>query len=84
MPADDAQALEESYGFLRTLNNRLRIERDQPVEDLEREGERLLGAGAPARLRGDERGSGAPLLADYARHRQQVRALYARWFRVGE
>ncbi len=78
----DAAALEESYAFLRTLTNRLRIERDQPVEALEREGERL-----PALARrlgydgaGDE--VGRHLLADYARHRERVRALYERWFGV--
>jgi len=76
----DAAALEESYAFLRTLTHRLRIERDQPVEALERGGEHLP---ALARRLGYE-GAGDTiarrLLDDYARHRERVRALYTRWF----
>ena len=60
VPRDDAASLEQSYAFLRALANRLRIERDQPVEALERAGEGVADAGAPARLRGYERGGGAP------------------------
>jgi glutamate-ammonia-ligase adenylyltransferase len=77
---DEAAALEESYAFLRMLTNRMRIERDQPVEALEREGERLpalarrLGYDGP----GDE--AARRLLDDYGRHSARVRALYERWF----
>jgi glutamate-ammonia-ligase adenylyltransferase len=80
LPRPDAEALEESYAFLRTLTNRLRIERDQPVEALEREGDRLPALARRLGYEGDE--VGRRLLADYARHRERVRGLYERWFGV--
>ncbi|HEY2388509.1 MAG TPA: bifunctional [glutamate--ammonia ligase]-adenylyl-L-tyrosine phosphorylase/[glutamate--ammonia-ligase] adenylyltransferase [Candidatus Binatia bacterium] len=82
MARADAVALGESYAFLRTLTNRLRIERDQPVEALEREGERLPALARRLGYEGSGDEVGRRLLADYARHRERVRALYERWFGV--
>ncbi len=82
VPPADAASLEKSYAFLRALTNRLRIERDQPVEALERAGE---GLAALARRLGYEGGNeevSRRLLEDYARHRERVRSLYTRWFNV--
>ncbi|MBM4254559.1 MAG: bifunctional [glutamate--ammonia ligase]-adenylyl-L-tyrosine phosphorylase/[glutamate--ammonia-ligase] adenylyltransferase [Deltaproteobacteria bacterium] len=78
LPAEDFQLLTQGYRFLRTLENRLRIERDQPVEALESSGEQLFSV---ARRLGYE-GEDAPtqLLAEYQRQREVVRACYTRWF----
>jgi glutamate-ammonia-ligase adenylyltransferase len=79
---DDAATLEQSYGFLRVLTNRLRIERDQPVESLEREGDRLPALARRLGYAGSNDEVAAQLLADYGRHRERVRALYVSWFGV--
>jgi glutamate-ammonia-ligase adenylyltransferase len=84
LPVADAAALAESYAFLRTLTHRLRIERDQPVEALEREGERLPALARRLGYEGSHEEIARDLLADYARHREQVRALYNRWFGVDD
>ncbi len=82
LPRADATVLAESYAFLRTLTNRLRIERDQPVEALERESERLPALARRLGYEGPSDEVGRRLLDDYERHRERVRALYARWFGV--
>ena len=79
---DDAARLEESYAFLRALTNRLRIERDQPVESIERESERLPALARRLGYAGPNDAVARQLFADYGRHREQVRALYVRWFGV--
>ncbi len=82
VPADEAAALEESYAFLRALTNRLRIERDQPVESIEREGDRLPALARRLGYHGANDAVARALLADYGRHRERVRALYTAWFGV--
>jgi [glutamine synthetase] adenylyltransferase / [glutamine synthetase]-adenylyl-L-tyrosine phosphorylase len=82
VPAADVAQLEESYAFLRALTNRLRIERDQPVESLEREGDRLPALARRLGYSGDNDTVARRLLDDYGRHREQVRALYEAWFGV--
>jgi glutamate-ammonia-ligase adenylyltransferase len=82
VPPGDTATLLESYAFLRTLTHRLRIERDQPVEALEREGERLPALARRLGYEGANMEIARRLLDDYARHRERVRALYARWFGV--
>jgi glutamate-ammonia-ligase adenylyltransferase len=77
---EDAAALEESYAFLRRLTNRLRIERDQPVEALERGGAHLPALARRLGYEGAGDAIARRLLDDYARHRERVRALYTRWF----
>ena len=82
VPPEDAAALLQSYAFLRTLTNRLRIERDQSVEALEREGERLPALARRLGYEGTNVEIARRLLDDYAHHRERVRALYAHWFGV--
>jgi glutamate-ammonia-ligase adenylyltransferase len=82
LPAEDAAALEASYAFLRTLTNRLRIERDQPVEALERDGEGVPALARRLGYEGSNEEVASRLLADYATHRERVRGLYTRWFGV--
>jgi glutamate-ammonia-ligase adenylyltransferase len=82
VPADEAAVLEESYAFLRALTNRLRIERDQSVESLERDGYRLPALARRLGYAGPNEDVARQLLADFGRHRERVRALYVRWFGV--
>ena len=82
VPAEEAASLEESYAFLRSLTNRLRIERDQSVESIERESERLPALARRLGYTGTNEDVGRHLLADYGRHRERVRAIYVRWFGV--
>jgi glutamate-ammonia-ligase adenylyltransferase len=78
LPVEDFHLLTEGYRFLRTLENRLRIERDQPVEALESSSEQLLSVAR--RLGYDGEDAAARLLADYQRQRELIRACYTRWF----
>ena len=78
LAAEDYQLLTQGYRFLRTLENRLRIERDQPVEALENSNEQLLSVARRLGYDGDD--AAARLLADYQRQRELIRACYARWF----
>ncbi len=82
VPAEEAAILEESYAFLRSLTNRLRIERDQSVESIERESERVPALARRLGYVGTNEVVARQLLADYGRHRERVRALYVRWFGV--
>jgi hypothetical protein len=63
---------------LRTLENRLRIVRDQPVEALEGNGGQLFSVAR--RLGYDGEGAEGQLLAEYQRQRERIRACYTRWF----
>jgi glutamate-ammonia-ligase adenylyltransferase len=78
LPSADFQLLTQGYRFLRTLENRLRIERDQPVEALESSGEQLFSVAR--RLGYDGEDAQGQLLADYQRQREMIRACYTRWF----
>ena len=70
--------LTQGYQFLRRLENRLRIERDQPVEALESDAEQLT---ALARGIGvDGAVPGPRLLAEYQRQGEAIRACYSRLF----
>jgi glutamate-ammonia-ligase adenylyltransferase len=78
LPSEDFQLLTQGYRFLRTLENRLRIERDQPVEALETSDKQLFSVARRLGYEGEE----APtrLLAEYQRQREAIRACYTRWF----
>lgn len=78
LPTDDFQVLTQGYRFLRTLENRLRIERDQPVEALESSDEQLLSVAR--RLGYEGEGAADLLLTEYQRQREAIRACYTRWF----
>ena len=79
LPVEEARALQEGYAFLRALTNRLRIERDQPVEALEREGPGLAAVARRLGYQGTADEVAARLLEDHAEHRDAIRAIYARW-----
>jgi len=80
VPPREAATLEQSYAFLRALTNRLRIERDQPVESLEREGDAVAALARRLGYVGSNEAVARQLLGDYGRHRERVRALYVAWF----
>jgi [glutamine synthetase] adenylyltransferase / [glutamine synthetase]-adenylyl-L-tyrosine phosphorylase len=77
LDAGDADALGESYAFLRRLENRLRIVHDRSMNQITDEPGELDTLAR--RLGYHERSPGARLLADYRRHAARVRALYLRW-----
>lgn len=78
LPQDDYLMLTQGYRFLRTVENRLRIERDQPVEALESDAASLMPL---ARRLGYEGEEAAPqLLTEYQSQREAIRACYSRWF----
>jgi glutamate-ammonia-ligase adenylyltransferase len=78
--------LSESYLFLRRLDHRLRLERDQSIDAFEAEPERLegiaraLGYGGPLGKDRAHRKPGARLLREYQKRRERVRACYERYF----
>jgi glutamate-ammonia-ligase adenylyltransferase len=78
LPADDFHLLIRGYRFLRTVENRLRIERDQPVEALESGDEQLTSLARRLGYEGDD--AAARLLTDYQNQREAIRACYTRWF----
>ncbi len=78
LPQDDFEMLSRGYRFLRTLENRLRIERDQPVEALESGEEHLTPLARRLGYTGEE--AAAHLLTDYQNQREAIRACYNRWF----
>jgi glutamate-ammonia-ligase adenylyltransferase len=78
LPADDCQLLGQGYRFLRTLENRLRIDCDQPVEALESGGAQLPLLARRMGYGGQDAAS--RLLADYHVQREAIRECYTRWF----
>jgi glutamate-ammonia-ligase adenylyltransferase len=80
LPAPDARALAEGYAFLRALENRLRLERDQPVEAMEADPEALRALARRLGYVGDDAQAVAALRADHERHRDAIREVYDRQF----
>lgn len=78
LSAADTRILEQGYRFLRRLENRLRIERDQPVEALEGDAQQLTALARRMGYAGAD--AGARLLDDYRRQREAIRAAYSRLF----
>lgn len=81
VPAPESSLLSEGYRFLRRLDHRLRLERNQPIHVLEREPEKLEPAAQALGFRG--RGgetAGALLLQSYESWRERIRACYRRFF----
>jgi glutamate-ammonia-ligase adenylyltransferase len=81
----DHRLLSESYLFLRRLDHRLRLERGQSLDILEREPVKLeaiaLSLGYQARTRTK---AAVLLLRDYERRRERIRSCYERFFRGKE
>lgn len=79
--------LADGYLFLRRLDHRLRLERDQSLDAFERNPGRLDGIaralgydGAGERKGKGVAGAGRKLLADYELRREKIRACYERFF----
>jgi [glutamine synthetase] adenylyltransferase / [glutamine synthetase]-adenylyl-L-tyrosine phosphorylase len=80
LAAEDARALREGYDFLRALEGRLRIERDQPVEAFDTEPDAMRGVARRLGYKGSDEAVVAALRADHERHRGAIRAAYDRAF----
>jgi glutamate-ammonia-ligase adenylyltransferase len=77
VPFDDARRLVESYGFLRLLENRLRIVHDRSIDELIDDPGSLDRLARRMGYVGDR--PGARLLEEYRAHTEQVRRLYNRY-----
>ena len=84
---DEYRVLADGYLFLRRLDHRLRLERDQSIDAFEAEAGRLdsiaraLGYGnAGEQGKRSKAKSGAKLLRDYQTRRERIRACYERYF----
>ena len=76
--------LSEGYLFLRRLDHRLRLERDQSIDTLEREAGHLHRVAQALGYKGNKKTSaGALLLRDYELRRERIRACYDRFFKIG-
>lgn len=85
--ASEYKLLSEGYLFLRRVDHRLRLERDQSIDTLEREPDKLLGVaralGYKAGRKGDKKrnkSAGHLLLRDYELRRKRIRGCYERFF----
>jgi glutamate-ammonia-ligase adenylyltransferase len=78
MSESDFKILSLGYRFLRALENRLRIERDQPVEALESDAAQLTPLARRLGYEGED--AALQLLTDYQNQREAIRACYTRWF----
>lgn len=74
--------LAEGYLFLRRLDHRLRLQRDQSIDAFEREPDKLDGIAQALGFSSGKKGpkSGQKLLRDYERRREKVRACYEKYF----
>lgn len=84
---DEYKLLSDGYLFLRRLDHRLRLERDQSIDAFERESGRLdgiahaMGYDGPQGIRDKHAAKGGQkLLRDYERRREKIRACYERYF----
>ena len=80
LSAPDAHALAEGYAFLRALENRLRLERDEPVEAMDADPEALRALARRLGYVGDDAQAVAALRADHESHREAIREVYDRQF----
>jgi glutamate-ammonia-ligase adenylyltransferase len=76
----EARVLADGYAFLRAIENRLRLERDQAVEVLEEDRETRLTLARRLEYAGTDTEALEAFDADHARHREAIRAVYERRF----
>ncbi|HYC22778.1 MAG TPA: putative nucleotidyltransferase substrate binding domain-containing protein, partial [Candidatus Bathyarchaeia archaeon] len=76
--ASDHATLTQAYSFLRGLENRLRIEGDQPIERVPRDPSALASAARRMGYREAAPAAAERMLGDYERHREAVREVYRR------
>jgi [glutamine synthetase] adenylyltransferase / [glutamine synthetase]-adenylyl-L-tyrosine phosphorylase len=85
LPKHDYKLLSEGYVFLRTLDHRLRLERDQSIDGFERVPERLGSiAQALGYVGNSSAKAGQKLLRNYEEKRDKVRSCYERYFLLTE
>ena len=83
---NEYRLLSEGYLFLRKLDHRLRLERDQSIDAFEADPGRLegialaLGYGSASSARRRKVKSGEKLIEDYRSKRERVRACYEHYF----
>lgn len=82
---DEYRLLSDGYLFLRRLDHRLRLERDQSIDAFEAEPGRLDGIARAlgyksSKSKRQESKSGNRLLHDYRSQREKIRACYERYF----
>jgi glutamate-ammonia-ligase adenylyltransferase len=87
LKAAEYKLLSNGYLFLRQLDHRRRLERDQSIEGFEREPGRLDGIAQALGYKGVRKGAkrrssqaGRKLLRDYETRREKIRACYERYF----
>jgi glutamate-ammonia-ligase adenylyltransferase len=81
IPLEDGRFLDSAYRFLRHLENRLRIVREQPVSELPRDPETAgrLALRAGLGQGKDRREAGVELLSNYVSMTKRVRAIFERY-----
>jgi len=77
---DEYKQLADGYLFLRILDHRLRLERDQSIDAFEREPGRLAGIAQALGYGGKNSKSGQKLLRTYEEKREKIRSSYERYF----
>jgi [glutamine synthetase] adenylyltransferase / [glutamine synthetase]-adenylyl-L-tyrosine phosphorylase len=79
---DEYKQLADGYLFLRTLDHRLRLERDQSIDAFEGEPGRLAGIAQALGYGGKSvsKAAGQKLLRTYQQKREKIRSLYERYF----
>ena len=79
---DEYKLLANGYLFLRTLDHRLRLERDQSIDAFEGEPGRLAGIAQALGYGGKSvsKAAGQKLLRTYQQKREKIRSLYERYF----
>jgi glutamate-ammonia-ligase adenylyltransferase len=80
LPPEEAAELAAGWTFLRVLENRIRLERNAPVEAMEADPEALLSLARRIGYAGADAEAVAALTADHARHRATIRRIYDRCF----
>jgi len=80
LPAEDGERLRAGYAFLRDLEGRLRIERDQPVEAIDTDPGAMLGLARRLGYPGTDAEAVARFQHELARHRAAIRDVHDRLF----
>lgn len=79
----DHKLLSEGYLFLRRLDHRLRLQRDQSIDILEREADQLHGVAKALDYKSNKKkGAGDLLLKDYKLRRERIRTCYERFLKM--
>lgn len=79
LPPADAAVLAHGYAFLRTLESRLRLEYDKPVEAMDTDPDALLSLARRLGYGGSDDEVHRALADEHERTRAAIRGVYARW-----